>query len=78
MALILNLRGPSFYECDFCGDYTSRVLTDSFTDKEICFDCASTGEKGLFWTVTQSPDEEGDNLIEVATAAGRISTDDED
>jgi len=70
MARVISLLGNGHYVCDLCGAPEDRVLTDSHTEKDICFDCASTGEKGLFWTVTTDPMGEGDNLMEEAEAAG--------
>jgi len=79
MTKVLNLRGPSYYECDICEDIAERVLTDSFTGKDICFNCASHGEHGLFYEVTQAPESDfSDNLVEVATRAGLIPEDDND
>ena len=79
MTKVLNLSGPSYYECDICEDIAERILTDSFTGKDICFNCASNGEHGLFYEVTQSPESDfSDNLIEVATNAGLIPEEDKD
>ena len=79
MTKVLNLRGPSYYECDICEDIAERILTDSFTGKDICFNCASHGEHGLFYEVTQSPESDfSDNLVEVATKAGLIPEEDKD
>lgn len=70
------------YECDLCRQYTGRVLTDSYTGKDICFDCASgPSDHGLFYTITQDPEEdEGDNLMKVAEEQldGRFVSDDEE
>lgn len=70
------------YTCDICqSSYLSRVLTDSFTDLDICFECASSGHGGhggLFYLITQSPEEDGDNLIEVATEMGLIDSEELD
>lgn len=78
MARVISFHGPSYYECDFCQDSTNRVLTDSYTNKDICLNCASYGEHGLFYTVTQEPATDGDNLIAVATEADLINKDDDE
>jgi len=71
----------SLFECDLCRQYTGRVLTDSYTGKDICFDCASgPSDHGLFYTITQDPEEdEGDNLMKVAEEQlDRFVSDDEE
>lgn len=68
MSRQILLTFENAYTCDVCkNEYLSRVLTDSYTGLDICFDCACTGEHGLFYEVTQSPDQDGgDNLLDVA------------
>ncbi len=67
------------YTCDLCKDaYLSRVLTDSYSGIDICLTCASMGDRGLFYRVTQSPDEEGDNLFEVAADLDLIDSEEVD
>lgn len=62
--------GP-MHQCDICKGIEGRVLTDSWTGRDICFMCASRGEHGLFYTVTMTPGTDGsDNLDEAIAAAG--------
>lgn len=81
MSHVINLWGPSYYECDFCGQYEERMVTDTYTQKDICFGCASAGgrEGGLFYTVTMSPSEDGgDNLMERAKEYNLLREEDND
>jgi len=68
------------YNCDLCDGYVSRVVTDSYTGKDICFDCASgPSDHGLFYTITQDPEEDqGDNLMDVAKKHGLVRDQDVD
>lgn len=55
-----------YHTCDFCGAMEGRVMTDSWTGKELCFSCAYIAA----YRVTQSPQDEGDNMHDVL--AGEI------
>jgi hypothetical protein len=45
-------------DCDHCGGCETRLLTDSWTGMELCFECVID----VLPFVTMSPEEEGDNL----------------
>lgn len=81
MARVWSFFGGDSYRCDLCRNLEDRVVTDSYSGKDICFMCATAGfvDGGLFSRVTMNPEEDGgDNLMEAAKEFGLLPEDDEE
>ena len=65
-----GITNCGYYSCDGCGGVHERVLTDSWTGMDLCFECAHI----VSWEVTMSPQEDGgDNLRTVLIKHGRLA-----
>ncbi len=63
------------HDCENCGTTEERIVTDSWTGKELCFGCAIK----VLPHVTQSPYHERDNLeAELKARTDQYDPDDED
>lgn len=49
------------HDCHQCGNHEERLLTDSWTGKELCLSCLYP----IIGKLAQSPQSEGDNLDEL-------------